>query len=317
LRARRSKGLRGSRKLRATRAGWCFVAIIFGVGFAALNTGNNLLYLVLALMLGFLVLSGVLSEVALRGLRVERLLPREIFARGDNRVVLRLSNDQKRFPAFAISADDRFSRSSRSQDEKSAGRCFALRIGAGATADRTYLFNPPERGEHEFVSCRLSTRFPFGLFVKSVEYDLEDKMLVYPELRATRRGDALKPPDRGGDDQPGRGSGGEDLAGLREYRRGDPMSRLHWRSSLRTGKLIVVDREGLPDAEVDVVLDLSADLDEEEIEIRISEAATALVTHLEAGCRVGLKTRACHFEPDSGPAHRSLMLAYLAREARP
>ena len=71
-RARRR--LRPPRSLRATRAGWCFVAIIFGVGFAALNTGNNLLYLVFALMLAFLVLSGVLSEASLRGIRIERHL---------------------------------------------------------------------------------------------------------------------------------------------------------------------------------------------------------------------------------------------------
>ncbi|MBW2401796.1 MAG: DUF58 domain-containing protein, partial [Deltaproteobacteria bacterium] len=46
--------------------------LTFGVGFAALNTGNNLLYLVLSLMLAFLVLSGVMSESALRGIRVRR-----------------------------------------------------------------------------------------------------------------------------------------------------------------------------------------------------------------------------------------------------
>ena len=50
--------LRPPRTLRPTRAGWAFFAITFGVGFAALNTGNNLLYLVLSLMLAFLVLSG-------------------------------------------------------------------------------------------------------------------------------------------------------------------------------------------------------------------------------------------------------------------
>ena len=39
--------------LRPTRAGWIFFLLTFGVGFAALNTGNNLLYLVLSLMLSF------------------------------------------------------------------------------------------------------------------------------------------------------------------------------------------------------------------------------------------------------------------------
>ena len=53
--------LRPPRTLRPTRAGWIFFALTLGVGFAALNTGNNLTYLVLSLMLAFLVLSGVLS----------------------------------------------------------------------------------------------------------------------------------------------------------------------------------------------------------------------------------------------------------------
>ena len=43
--ARTRSRLRAPRTLRPTRAGWAFFAITFGVGFAALNTGNNLLYL--------------------------------------------------------------------------------------------------------------------------------------------------------------------------------------------------------------------------------------------------------------------------------
>ncbi|HEX9618723.1 MAG TPA: hypothetical protein VF989_01230, partial [Polyangiaceae bacterium] len=66
---------RPPRTLRPTRAGWSFFALTFGVGFAALNTGNNLLYLVLSLMLSFLVLSGVLSESALRGIGLRRRIP--------------------------------------------------------------------------------------------------------------------------------------------------------------------------------------------------------------------------------------------------
>ena len=50
-RTRIRRWLRPPRKLRPTRPGWLFFAVTFGVGFAALNTGNNLLYLVLALML--------------------------------------------------------------------------------------------------------------------------------------------------------------------------------------------------------------------------------------------------------------------------
>ena len=72
--------LRPPRKLQPTRAGWCFFALVMGVGFAALNTGNNLLYLVLSLMLSFLILSGAFSESALRGVCVTRRVPRDLFA---------------------------------------------------------------------------------------------------------------------------------------------------------------------------------------------------------------------------------------------
>ena len=80
LRRRLLDWLRPPRTLRPTRPGWVFFALTFGVGFAALNTGNNLLYMVLSLLLAFLVLSGVLSESALRGVRIRRRLPREIHA---------------------------------------------------------------------------------------------------------------------------------------------------------------------------------------------------------------------------------------------
>ena len=139
-RARRR--LRPPRSLRATRAGWCFVAIIFGVGFAALNTGNNLLYLVFALMLAFLVLSGVLSEASLRGIRIERHLPRELFAAATHSVVLRVHNDQRRVASFALTIEDR---ALADEGPRSVGRCFTLRVGPRSRVDRRYALAPERR----------------------------------------------------------------------------------------------------------------------------------------------------------------------------
>src|SRR5260370_35849800 len=47
--------------------------ITLGVGVGALNTGNNLLYLVLGLLLSAIVVSGVLSEGSLGRLSARRL----------------------------------------------------------------------------------------------------------------------------------------------------------------------------------------------------------------------------------------------------
>ena len=63
------------RKLKFTREGKYFLGITLGVGFAAINTGNNLLYLLLGMMLSLIIVSGVMSELSLRNLTVKRRLP--------------------------------------------------------------------------------------------------------------------------------------------------------------------------------------------------------------------------------------------------
>ena len=69
---------------------------------AALNTGNNLMYMVLSLLLSFLVLSGVMSESALRGIQVRRVLPAELVAEQEAIIGVEVANQQRRVPSFAV-----------------------------------------------------------------------------------------------------------------------------------------------------------------------------------------------------------------------
>ncbi|MEZ4280669.1 MAG: DUF58 domain-containing protein [Myxococcota bacterium] len=303
------------RSLRATRPGWCFIAIIFGVGFAALNTGNNLLYLVFALMLAFLVLSGILSETSLRGIRVERSLPREIFAGASNPVRIRIWNRQPRVAAFALSVEDRLvpQATRKGSAQRAAGRCFVLRVGPDSVVDRSYALVPERRGELELASLRVSTRFPFGLFVKSVEIEAPESALVYPALVPIGSAAAAGGSRHETDQRPGRSPVGDALVGVREFVQGDRAARVHWRRSLRSGRLVVGEREGQTAAEVEILLLFAADASPAANEARISFAASELVHHLEAGHRVGLRTRTVRFAPSTGPGHRRELLAFLAR----
>src|SRR5262249_28493688 len=63
---------RPPRRLKFSRAGWLFTGGTLVLGLAAIGTGNNLLYLVLGAMLGFITLSGWLSEQMIRRLEVRR-----------------------------------------------------------------------------------------------------------------------------------------------------------------------------------------------------------------------------------------------------
>src|SRR3972149_6506725 len=69
--------LRPPRTIRPTKEGWWFLFATLGLGFAAINTGNNLLYLLLSMLLGTIVVSGILSEQCLKRLRLYLAAPRE------------------------------------------------------------------------------------------------------------------------------------------------------------------------------------------------------------------------------------------------
>jgi uncharacterized protein (DUF58 family) len=308
---RAQRWLRPPRRLRPTRAGWLFFAITFAVGFAALNTGNNLLYLVLSLMLAFLVLSGVLSEAALRGIAVRRRLPRELSVNRDASVALEIANAQRRFGAFAIVIEDRLVEEAR-RGERAAGRCFALRIAPGHSEVRAYRLRPTRRGRIAFRGFVVFTRFPFGLFSKSLLLDAPEEAVVYPEIEPLAVPRDFGRARRAGEHASGRAGSGSDVSGLRAYAPGDPLRRIHWRASVRSGALLVRELENDRDAEVEVHLRTAGRTPGDDFERSVRWAASEVAAQLEAGFRVALRTDALHIGADRGPRHRARLLATLA-----
>ena len=304
--------LRPPRSLRPTLAGWIFFALIFGVGFAALNTGNNLLYLVLSLLLAFLVLSGVLSESAVRGISVRRRLPREAFAGVPAPVVLEISNAQRRVPAFAIVVEDRVRDPGVPEAWRAAGRAFALRVAPGATERVAYRYESPCRGRAHFTSFRVSTRFPFGLFLKSLAIEQPDRLLVYPGVELVAVPPRLGDPRGDGEKLSSRDGAGCAVGGLREFRAGDSPRRVQWRASLRRGSLVVRKVESERDAEVEVRLRTQGPQAGARFESTVRHAASEIVALMDAGARVALRTDRAYIEPAGGPGQRARLLSFLA-----
>src|SRR5215471_6596339 len=85
-----------------TRAGIIYIVITMLIGIAALNTGNNLLYIVVASLLAAILVSGVASAVVLRGLELDVRLPEHVFAGKAvlGRILVR--NTRSQLPAFSI-----------------------------------------------------------------------------------------------------------------------------------------------------------------------------------------------------------------------
>ncbi|MEM7413315.1 MAG: DUF58 domain-containing protein [Myxococcota bacterium] len=307
---RARRWLEPPRRLRPTRAGWTFFALTFGIGFAALNTGNNLLYLVLALMLAFLVLSGVLSESALRGVAVRRILPRELGAEADAWVRLEIHNQQKRVAAYALAVEDRVRTET---GEETAGRCFALRVDPGTHEVRSYRLRPEQRGELEFLGFVVFTRFPFGLFSKALTLDAPERALVYPavdpvQLPARRIGVA-----ESGEHAMPRTGAGDEVEGLREFAAGDALRRIEWRTSLRSRALWVRDAQERDAGEVEVRLHTASRAPGDAFERDVRSSASEICALLEDGLRVGLRTDHDRLDAAEGPGQRQRLLAFLAR----
>src|SRR3954464_2654693 len=75
VRAKLRRWFKPPRRLKITREGKFFILLTLSVGLAAINTGNNLLYLLLGMLLALIVVSSIMSELSLRHLTVVRRLP--------------------------------------------------------------------------------------------------------------------------------------------------------------------------------------------------------------------------------------------------
>lgn len=290
--ARRPKRRRAPRKLRFTREGRVFLLVTLGVGAAAVNTGNNLLYLVLGLLLSMIVLSGILSEVVLRHVRVGRRLPRRAFAGSPCLVELEVINDKTRAPSYSVALEDVVDEA----DAAIEGRCYFLKVAPTASARAAYRLVPSRRGVLALGEVRVRTKYPFGLFDKWRVVDVADELLVYPALAP----DAPAPLTGGvtGREVPSRRTGpGTEVAGLREYRDGDEARSIHWRRSASLGRMIVRERHRDASRRVTLAVDErrpdgAGEAWDARFEAMISRVAAVAAQTLEAGAAVEVVGRA-------------------------
>jgi len=283
-----SLDLRPPRRLKFTREGKFFLGITLGVGFAAINTGNNLLYLLLGLLLALIVVSGMMSEMSLRDLTVVRRLPLRAQVGRPHLVEIEVFNHKKRVPSYAIEVEDL--RAGQPADK----RCFFLKISPKSAQVAAYRRTPTKRGRDRHTGFRIATRFPFGLFEKSREVPAEGELIIYPGVDAVQL--PPSPPGRhaGGEGTLGRGHG-EDYLGLKMLRQGEDPKDIHWRKSATTGQLVM--RERAREARPDVTLHLDVHKpqtggDEWDLsfERRIREVASRALAHLKRGDVITVKT---------------------------
>lgn len=282
--------------MKLTRAGGVYIAITLLLGFAAVNTGNNLLYLMVSALLGFMAISGLLGQQNLQRLTVKVLPSDNLYANLPGQVEIELANRRSWLPAFLISV------------EIGAGKTLFPVIGAGHRERLALSLTLSTRGYQPLPPVWVLSRFPINFFIRSRRLQVSQQLLVFPQpkfasipfghgdSRNVRRYDVAEPGVDG------------DLRSIDAYQSSDPIKSIHWKLSARHEEYKVkrLHRLGAPSLLLDLD-DFSGSL-----ELRLSQC-TFLINQLTRQQRpVGLRLGDRLLSPGTGRLQQLKLLSELA-----
>jgi uncharacterized protein (DUF58 family) len=241
-----------------TSGGGVFLVIIVVVGFAAWNTGNNLLFLVFSLLVSTLFVGWIAARASLRDLTVSARFPDHIFAAESAPVIVTLRNTKRMLPSFSILVEAR----GPNNDASRPRRKFAKRLLAyfsyvphHAAAEQRVEQLFPQRGHVLIDGFELSTRFPFGFFRRRRRLRARNvDIVVYPKPEMISDELHLLPMYAGRIPSLRRGAG-HDLFSMRDYQPQDDLRHIDWKATARSRRLTVREFTSEDERRIAIVLD--------------------------------------------------------------
>jgi uncharacterized protein (DUF58 family) len=301
------RGMSRRRSIRFTSEGTRFLLFTLGIGLAAINTGNNLFYLLLAMMLSLIVVSGLLSEYCLRRLEFHRHVPDLIMANEPATLTISVTNRNRHLPSFSLRMRDVV-------EGQEVDRGLAIHVLPPQSSKLlSYPLLGTKRGWIRFDGIVVQTLFPFGLFLKKGRYSVEAHLLVSPPIKplALRFVDELVNEGQGA--ALTRRGDGSQLYNLRLYQPGDDSRAIHWVTTARTSQLIVRETEAEDQRRITVVLSTVAPVECEPLfERSVTFVASLLWQLTERAHPVRLIVGTEDSGLGSGSAHLMAMLRVLA-----
>jgi uncharacterized protein (DUF58 family) len=253
-----------------TSGGGVFLVIIIVVGFAAWNTGNNLLFLVFSLLCSTLFVGWMAARASLRDLTVSARFPDHIFAGEAAPVIVTLRNTKHLLPSFSILVEARGPKTDTGDSKRR--RRYSKRLLAyfsyvphRASAEQRVEQLFPTRGHLLIDGFELSTRFPFGFFRRRRRLRARNvDIIVYPKPEVISDELHLLPMYAGRLPSRRRGAG-HDLFSLRDYQPRDDLRHIDWKATARSRRLTVREFTSEDERRITIVLDtrLPREADEE------------------------------------------------------
>lgn len=266
------------------------------IGFAAVNTGNNLLFLVVSSLLAFMAVSGLAGWLNLRGLQVVPVFPDELYDGAQSLITVQVENRKKRLPSFLVRVH-----------LSKLSVTFPV-VAAGETVHEVSTVCLAGRGRKMVSAVRVSSPYPINFFVRWRTVPATGRYVVFPAPRRCPGGVGSDRSVARGEAMSARRGTDGDLATIREYTGSEPMKLIHWRHSARHTGLKVKDLTAQTAVPLTVnVQELPGSLEE-----RLSYAVYLVNDAIRAGRPVGLQLGASTIAPDCSRSHRLRLLEELA-----
>jgi uncharacterized protein (DUF58 family) len=286
-----SAGIRDAFDYDVTRVGIIYVVIVLVIGIAALNTGNNLLYIVVAAMLAAILVSGFASALVLRDLELDVRLPEHVFAGRTmlGRIVVR--NPRRWLPSFSVNVvslkqdgaakqwewapatfalpprrpwikfrDYKLRRVSKAESSPNIfdGAAYFPYVPARSELKADLELRFDRRGCYQQKSFGLATRFPFAFLNKTRRVPLAREIIVYPRVEPADEFFEVLPMITGEFESYSRGRG-DDLYLIREYMPEDSARHVDWKATAKSGSLKVREFSREDERKLRIVFDNPAE----------------------------------------------------------
>ena len=234
-----------------TTRGRSFLAAAAAAGISAIVLGERDLLRVAVLLAALPLLAAAYVGRSRYKLACSRSLePGRAPVGSSARIILRLQN-LSRLPTGTLLLEDRLPYALGSRP-----RVVLERLGSHQASSVAYTVRADVRGRYPIGPLVIRLTDPFGLCELSRSFPSIDRLTVIPQV-------VPLPTVRLAGEYAGTGDSrarsvavhGEDDAATREYRRGDDLRRVHWRSTARTGELMVRREEQPWESRATVVLD--------------------------------------------------------------
>lgn len=261
--------------------GWAFLGIMFVLFIGSLMGKSNPLMLVFSMMAGAFVVNGWLTFTYLKGVTVERLLPDRVMAGEPFSVEIGLRNRKSWLSAWLMTVQDHVS----GMQTELAPEVVFIRLSPGEQQRGHYQLVLVQRGVYEFGPVYVDTRFPLGLVERGLNLSVAARLRVYPQIGRLQPDWKRKVQTATEQTSSQVAQGGifeDEFHSLREYRMGDDLRSVHWRTSARRNELMVREYRDSRDRNLLILLDAwmpadSRDSDLEDYEHALSFVATVCI----------------------------------------